>query len=831
MRLRLMAVTVSLLWQAAVLAGPPPAGSGIEVSVVDQSRQPVAGVRLQIIARGAVIASAETDQKGRAEFRDLKPARYELTAAKEDLESLREENVEVSQDGSTSVELTMVPTLARRESVEVQGTVSPVEQGASTPHTLPAQAVKELPGRPATVADALPLTPGVVRSPGGGLAISAAGEHRSAMIVNSADVTDPATGQFGLTVPMDSVETLNVYQTPFLAEYGRFTAGLVSVDTRRGGDQWRWELNDPFPEFRIRSYQLRGLRDATPRINAGGPIVAGKLYFSEGLEYEVRKTEVYTLPFPRNQKTQDGINSFAQFDWIASDRQVITATLHVAPQRLGFVNMNYFNPEPTAPDAGTHNYTATLADRLTIGGGLLENTVSTTRFDARVWGQGPQDLTIAPGGNSGNYFAQQARNAWRVAWSPVYSFTPVTMWGTHSFKIGSYMDESADRGQVTEHPVDIVDSTSQVIERITFTGGQPFRMSDQQYAFFGQDHWNILPSLSVDLGIRTESQEVSESFRVAPRAGIAWRPFARTGTIVRAGFGWFYDRVPLNVYSFDHYPNQTVTQYGPQGQIAAGPFLFQNGLGEVSGAEFPFVFQEQAAGNFSPRSASGSVQVEQPLSRLLQLRVGYMQNRADGLVILNRTAPDPSTRIGAYSLTGSGQSRYRQFEITARMRLSENRQLFFSYVRSRARGDLNDFSNYLGSFPIPIARDNQFGNLPADLPNRFLAWGVVQLPWKFQIAPVFEYRNGFPYVVTDAAQNYVGVPNANRFPNFVSLDARVSKDIKVSPKYSVRLSVSGYNLTDHFNPEALHTNVADPAYGLFFGQRGRRFTADFDVLF
>jgi hypothetical protein len=157
--------------------------------------------------------------------------------------------------------------------------------------------------------------------------------------------------------------------------------------------------------------------------------------------------------------------------------------------------------------------------------------------------------------------------------------------------------------------------------------------------------------------------------------------------------------------------------------------------------------------------------------------------------------------------------------------------LFFSYVRSRARGDLNDFANYLGSFPVPIIRPNQFGNLPANLPNRFLAWGVVQLPAGFRISPLIEYRSGFPYAVTDALQNYVGVPNAQRFPSFFSVDSRFSKDIKVNPKYAVRLSVSAYNLTNHFNPEAFHNNVADPASGLFFGQRGRRFTADFDVIF
>jgi len=154
-----------------------------------------------------------------------------------------------------------------------------------------------------------------------------------------------------------------------------------------------------------------------------------------------------------------------------------------------------------------------------------------------------------------------------------------------------------------------------------------------------------------------------------------------------------------------------------------------------------------------------------------------------------------------------------------------------SYVRSRARGDLNDFATFLGSFPAPIIRGNQFSNLATDLPNRFLAWGLIQLPWKFRIAPSIEFRSGFPYAATDAFQNYAGVPNQSRFPNFFSADARFSRDFKINPKYSVRLSVSSFNLTDHFNPEAFHNNVSDPAYGLFFGQRGRHFTADFDVIF
>ena len=50
-------------------------------------------------------------------------------------------------------------------------------------------------------------------------------------------------------------------------------------------------------------------------------------------------------------------------------------------------------------------------------------------------------------------------------------------------------------------------------------------------------------------------------------------------------------------------------------------------------------------------------------------------------------------------------------------------------------------------------------------------------------------------------------------------------------EFNVTSKRSSFNLTNHFNPEATHWNTADPARGLFFGERHRRFTADFDVLF
>ena len=65
---------------------------------------------------------------------------------------------------------------------------------------------------------------------------------------------------------------------------------------------------------------------------------------------------------------------------------------------------------------------------------------------------------------------------------------------------------------------------------------------------FIQDDWRARPNLTVSLGLRYESQTLFSDHRdVAPRIGLAWAPGSakngRQKTVVRAGFGIFYDRI------------------------------------------------------------------------------------------------------------------------------------------------------------------------------------------------------------------------------------------------------------------------------------------------
>src|SRR5947209_1333069 len=303
----------------------------LSVTVRDSGGTSVDSATVELTPAAGQAVSKATDATGSVRFESLACGTYVLRVAKQAFEPVSTEQLQIT--GTTPVEVAVVLSAAtgRTDSVDVHDTVGPPVQDASVSQPIERDIAKNLPSRPATVADVLPALPGVVRTPDGSLKINSSGEHRSALLINKTDVTDPATGMFGQTVPVDSIEEVSVLKTPFMAQYGRFTAGVVSVETRRGGEKWHSELNDPFPDFRFRSWHMTGIRDTSPRAVLSGPLIPNKLYLSETVLYDLRKIPNKTLPYPYNESKQQTYNSFTQLDYIVSPKQVLTATIHVTP--------------------------------------------------------------------------------------------------------------------------------------------------------------------------------------------------------------------------------------------------------------------------------------------------------------------------------------------------------------------------------------------------------------------------------------------------------------------------------------------------------------------
>ena len=800
----------------------------LRVLVKDSQESAIFDAQVRVASGTAEIGTENTRSMGFANFQNVPCGSWTVHAVKPGFEESTG-TIQIKDGSIAEISLVLTPRM-QHSSVEVVEKAPTVEQSASENNELRPSEVKALPGNPPTVTETLPLVPGVVRGPNGELKFEGNNEERAALVVNQSDVTDPATGKFGPTVPVDSVETINVLTTPFLAQYGRFTSGVVAVETRRGGEKWHAELNDPFPDFRIRSWHMRGIRNETPRAVLGGPLIPNRLYFISALTYFFEKTPSRTLGFPYNESKRQWINSFTQFDYILSQRQIVTATVHVSPQHTDFVNPDYFNPQPVTPTYAQHNYIGTVADHFGILGGTLDSSLSIQRFDAYIGAQGNADMALTPEGNKGNYFATQNRAAQRKEWLEIWSPSPARALGTHQFKVGSSLTTSGDEVQFTLRPVNIFDSLGQLLQRIDFANRPSFNRSDLEIAAYVQDHLSLNPKIAFDYGGRVEHQRLAASLRIAPRVGLAWTPFSNERTVFRAGYGQYYDHIPLDVYTFNRYPERTITNYASDGSIIGSPIQYLNVIGSATGPRSFFVRGQQVAGAFSPRGSTWNVQVEHQFSRLLRIRGVYTDNRSVGLIVLDPQLLGTAPKL---VLNGDGSSRYRQAEVTGKVTWKSGQQLILSYTRSRAEGNINGFDSFLGNFATPIVRPDVYSNLPGDLPNRFLIWGRVNLPLKFSMLPLIEYRNGFPYAPLDATQNYAGTPysDSSRFPNFLSADTRLMRDFRVNPKYALRLSLTGFNLTNHFNALAVHNNTADPQYEIFFGNYHRRYRFDFEVLF
>lgn len=823
---RALALLTVLLAGAA--ANAQDCGPGeLRVLVRDSQQAPIFNAKVRIGSDSVELATEPTPASGLAGFTEIPCGNWKVTASRDGFEDAEADFV-IDDESAVSVTLTMQPRM-NRSAIDVSAaSASPVEQSSSRNYELQPAEVKTLPSNPATIDDVLPLVPGVVRSPNGELKIDGSGEQRSSLVVNESDVTDPATGKFGQSVPIDSIESVNVLNTPFLAQYGRFTQSVVAVETKRGGDKWHFEINDPFPDFRIRSYHMVGISNETPHAVLGGPVIKDRLYIITALQYYLDKTPNRTLGFPHNISKHERENSFTQIDYILSTRQIVNASFHYTPEHTNYVNPDYFNPQPVTPSYAQDAYEGTLADHLGLWGGTLDTSLAYQRFHTFIGAQGPEGEIITPEGNLGNYFATQTRDAFRREWLEIWSPAPISAHGAHQIKIGTSLTVSNDRGVFVYRPVSLENSLGQLIETINFTNQGPYKRTDLEFTGYGQDHWTLNSKLSADVGLRVEHQRLAESLRIAPRAGLSWNPFRDQKTVFRAGYGQFYDHIPLDVYAFSRYPEQTITMYAPDGGVIGTPEQYVNVIGSAAGPTSFLVHGERVAGAFSPRGVTWNTQAERRFSKLFRMRGVYTDNRSVGLLVLH---PDTLGSQNEIVLDGSGQSRYREAELTGKVAWENGQQLVFSYVRSRAEGDQNVFDYFVGNYSDPFIRPGVYSNLVGDLPNRFLVWGHVKIPfWRFELNPTVEYRNGFPYTVYDQYQNYIGVPDGSRFPNFFSADGRLMRDFKVK-KYTVRLSVTGYNMTNHFNALAVHDNIADPQYGVFFGNYHRRYRFDFDFLF
>jgi outer membrane receptor for ferrienterochelin and colicin len=758
---------------------------------------------------GPVVLETETDENGNYTFAEVASGTYRIEVSLSGLEAAG--TIRVEGGKIVRAELQLKPADVKN-SVTVTAT-APETKDPAPSETISEKTLRDAPNVNERFESSLPLVPGVLRGPDGHINLKGARNTQSGALVNSANVTDPVTGGPAINLPIDVVSSVQVISNPYDPEYGKFTGAVATVATKTSDyDKFHFSIQNIVPRLRDRDGTIAGLGAATPRMTFTGPIVKGRIAVTQSFEYRYIRTPVNSLPPSQRDTKLESFDSYTQFDFNIAPKQTATASFALYPQKLDFLGLNTFTPQPSTPDFHQRGFQVYLQHRYIVGDkGLLISQFSYKRFDADITAQSDDPYRLLLETSEGGFFNRQARRTSRSSFQESYQFAPKRFAGSHQLTVGMSYEHSSYDGHQSFLPVEIDGVSGMPIERISFTSPSLFQVNQNETAWFAGDQWTINPRFTLNLGIRFDADTITSSTHAAPRAGFLLAVTGDGKTLLKGGLGLFYDRVPLMVPVFPDLPNRTLTVLGQ----ADSTVFYRNTIN--SDLE-------------NPRSTSWNLELDRQLLAGLSLRLAYEQRNTTGDFIVS---PVSSGATGVLDLSSTGSDSYREFQVAARYQIARH-LLNASYVRSRAFGDLNDFNQFFGNLAQPVIQPNARGRLSFDAPNRFLFWGTFAARWKLTLVPVYEIHTGFPYSVENEFREYVGPRNAARFPRFSSFDLQITRPLMLpfgEKHLHARVGMGVFNLFNHFDPRDVQNNIASARFGQFFNTSWREYRGKFVMEF
>ena len=708
-----------------------------------------------------------------------------------------------------------LPVAGVEQTVDVAATrpgLAPLEipRTATSVGALAGELVDAAPVRGESIEALLPLLPGVLRASDGRLSVKGGTATQTRLLVNSVSVSDPVTGEFGIALPSDAVDSVTLLPNPYAAEYGRFSAGVSDVQTRRGTDRWTIGINNFLPKFRFRDSRVRGIEKFTPRVAVGGPLKKGKVYLAQSLRYRMVKTKVPARPEVENDGRLKSVDSFTQIDADLATRHHVTATASIFPRQIDQINLDTFTPRETTSNLRQRGFNVAVSERTILSpAALLETTAAFKRFDLDIFGQGSQPMILAPEVNGGNFFNRQERETRTVQVAESLILQRQAWAGEHLFKMGVDLLRSSFDGRSLSRPVEVRRADNTLSQRIEYESPSVQDASSTDLGAFVQDRWRPADGWVLELGARVDRDGVLERANVSPRGGIVFdvRPDGRG--VLKGGIGRFFNQTPLNVKVFESYETATIARFASDGAtpIAA-----------------PTRYRHSSAVDRTPSSVVWNVEYDQKVNDNLLLKVSHLRRtgRNEFIVQPVETADDALLRLDS-----GGRSRYWEVELTSRVVVRAH-EMHFTYVRSRSQADLNAYDRFFGNFRDPIVRPNEFSLTDNDTSHRFLFRGAFPVG-AWTVSPVLEVRQGFPYSRVDEDRSFVGARNqGGRFPVVRVLDLDVQRRVKIG-KFNTRIGVRVFNLFDTFTPRDIQNNVDASSFGRFSNPIERTFGLTFQI--
>jgi hypothetical protein len=754
--------------------------SWLKGQVTDPSGAVVVQATVSLKSSSGQEFTATSSRQGTYEIKGLAPGKYSLTTTSSGFTPYQLTDVEIPAEGQTLDIQLGILVQKQQITVEDQGTTVDVSSASNASATI-------IKGKDL---EALSDDPDELQGELDALAGPSAGPNGGQIYI------DGFTN--GQLPPKNSIREIRVNQNPFSAQFDSLGYGRVEVFTKPGMDKFHGQFmfmdnNSIFDSKSPFAPTLPGYNTRMINGNISGPLSKKASFFFNVQQRGIGNVSVINAVNPvtfepynatvANPRTRLEIGP--RIDYQLSTNNTLTARYEFERDHRDNDGISTFTLPSQAYNTRNSSHNLQLSDTQV----LSPRVINETRFQFTRDVNDQYSLDNSPtinvqqaftsGGNSMGV-SNDINNRYEFQ-----NYTSMAL-GKHFIKYGGRLRASREtnqssagfNGTFTFNSLDAY--KADLPSQFSRTFGIPTaEVTYVDAGVYAEDDWRLRPNFTLSYGLRFETQnQISDHGDFAPRVGFAWGlggAKSAPKTVLRAGFGMFYDRFSQgNILQSIRLNGVTQVQYISLEPESFYPSVPDQNSPDLSAAST--TIRQISPKLRSPYMMQTAVTLEQQLSKSGTASITYLNSRGEHTFISqNINAPtlydpvDPCANRplancdNVYQYESAGT--FRQNQLIANVRMNTAKFSVFSFYTLNFA---NSNTSGAGSFPSnPYNISADYGRASFDIRSRFMLGGSFNAPYHFSFSPFIIANSGQPFNVT-TGQDYNGDSIYNDRPAFAT---------------------------------------------------------------
>jgi len=805
-------------------------GVNVSGSVEDPSGAVIPGAQLTLMNHAAgQVRQSKSDGEGRFSFAGVPPGEYVLRGEAEGFKRF-EMPVSVHNQAMTNLRLTLRIS-STEEIVDVSASGSRPDAPENNADSLNVNA-DFIAGLPSQSQDILPVVSNFLSS-------AAQGVEGTSVVVDGVESNT-------LTEPTDAIKRIYINKDPYSAEFRRPGSGRLEIVTRNGsrshfdGNLAFYGRNDIFDAKNAFADEKPNLARRLWEGTWGGPLpIRHARFFLSASRLSNDEDAIVNATTPQGQLVQNvpttqitnNIIGRADFKPVGDNSLSILYNFRNNPQENRGVGGLRLPAQATTSDNTRNNLKIWYTS---AGSAAFLNVVrfSYEREHDRIGVPvASPELDVSGAFIGGPNQSALSQNGTRMEIQDVINYVH----GAHTLRAGAAFlpksfdvaDSTSFGGTFTFPSLSAFNTQAPILFEV-IKGNPRISFSKHEAYGFIEDTVNLQQHATFMLGLRYDWQEhLSSPTHFAPRAAFGYAP-GNGKTVLRAGAGIFYDRLP------DRVVEQISLLNGVQERefIVRQPAFPVVSLTGVKPSIWLLAPNPQA-----PYLFQASFSIEHPLFQTLRSTLEYRYLRGvhlfralDVNAPVGGVRPDPNLFLRR-QVESIGLLRSNAVIASLQGRVKKNVKFKAQYTLSRSDDNTD------GPLVLPADSRNlgpEWGRSSFDMRHRLVLAGTADLPAAFRLGLMLVANSGAPFnITTGSDDNGDGVANdrppgvtrnTGQGPGFVQTDLRISKvftffkgplneDGDVSAFRKMELSFDAFNLFNHTNLTSIIGQVSSPRFG------------------